>query len=348
MKRRALLDLLQVFATVLLLWLAWHMAGGSGLLARLQAAEVGWLAAALALTVPMQVLSAWRWRYTARRLDVRLGFRRAVEDYYLASLLNAILPSGVAGDAVRVWRQGRSQVPTGTERYRLALHAVVLERASGQMALALVAVVAVLAAPPALAGLGLAPLMLVALGLLLVLCLGVLASLVLGLGAGSPLAGLRVLVHDFRRAFSPWSAMATQLVLSLAIVATYLASFYLVAGSLGVWLAPGVALVAIPLVLYVMVIPLSVGGLGLRELMAAALWPLMGLSAGDGALTALLYWAVMLAGSLPGAFVLASRRLANPGESQPVGSGSVGQVMAARRFAVEQEPGLRADPRRAS
>ena len=60
-----------------------------------------WALAALALTVPQVVLSAWRWRLTARRIGLSLALWPAVREYYLATFLNQILPGGVLGDATR-------------------------------------------------------------------------------------------------------------------------------------------------------------------------------------------------------------------------------------------------------
>src|SRR3546814_13404904 len=50
------------------------------------------------------VLSAMRWRFTAGRLGMRLTRGRAVGEYYVATFLNQVLPGGVAGDALRTWR----------------------------------------------------------------------------------------------------------------------------------------------------------------------------------------------------------------------------------------------------
>ncbi len=63
-------------------------------------------------------------------------------------------------------------------------------------------------------------------------------------------------------------------------------------------------LTLIPLALLAMLLPISVGGFGAREGAAALLWPLAGLSATEGAVTAALYGLVALAGALPGALVL--------------------------------------------
>jgi len=298
-KRRRVLDNLQIMASLVLLVFAWQVAGGAELLALLPETQPLWLLGALAMTLPMQCLSAWRWRYTARRLGVPLPFRRALAEYYVASFLNSTLPSGVAGDAARVWRHGRNQPGAGRERYRGALHAVLLERAAGQFAIAIVLVAGLVLNSELLANLPGALWVLIPIVLIVVLLQCALVSLALGVWIRRPAGILRQLADDLRRAWTPGRVFLFQLLLSLAVAVSYLLIFYLAGRAAGHVLQPTVALLAIPVVLYAMILPVSVGGLGLRELTAAGLWPLLDMAAAQGVLTALLYGGVVLAGSMP-------------------------------------------------
>lgn len=298
-KRRRVLDNLQIMASLVLLVFAWQVAGGAELLALLPETQPLWLLGALAMTLPMQCLSAWRWRYTARRLGVPLPFRRALAEYYVASFLNSTLPSGVAGDAARVWRHGRNQPGAGRERYRGALHAVLLERAAGQFAIAIVLVAGLVLNSELLANLPGALWVLIPIVLIVVLLQCALVSLALGVWIRRPAGILRQLADDLRRAWTPGRVFLFQLLLSLAVAVSYLLIFYLAGRAAGQVLQPAVALLAIPVVLYAMILPVSVGGLGLRELTAAGLWPLLDMAAAQGVLTALLYGGVVLAGSMP-------------------------------------------------
>ncbi|WP_205598521.1 lysylphosphatidylglycerol synthase domain-containing protein, partial [Halomonas sp. NO4] len=100
----------------------------------------GWVLLGLALTLPQVALCAWRWRLTARLLDLPLGWRRALHDYYLALFLNQVLPGGVMGDAARAWRHAGASGRRGG-----AWRAVVIERASGQLAMLLLTLAVLLA-----------------------------------------------------------------------------------------------------------------------------------------------------------------------------------------------------------
>lgn len=266
-------------------------------LARLARLEAGWVVAAVAVSILQVVVSAWRWRYTAARLGVQLPFGTAVGEYYLATLLNQVLPGGVVGDVSRAWRHHRAEdgsevAPTS------AVHAVILERASGQIVMLAVAglAAAVLAS-------GLVPGSVIA---------GVAALAFALVGAVAALArrvrSVRVarLLSDARRALLG-SALPVQATLSVAIVASYVAVFVMGARAVGIDASAGLLAVTAPPILVAMLIPVSVAGWGLREGAAAALWGLVGLSAADGVAVSVAYGLLILASSLPGAaFLLVS------------------------------------------
>jgi uncharacterized membrane protein YbhN (UPF0104 family) len=289
---------LRVGASLVLLALAWRLAEGERLLALLAGLDPAWLGAAVALSLPMHGLSAARWRYTCLRLGLTLGWARALGDYYLASLVNMVLPGGVGGDLARAFRHGHARRDDSVSPHRRALHAVLLERAAGQGALLLVLAGAVLAQLDRFpwlgpwAGAGAA-----------MLGAALLASVALARRLRSDGPAGRLLA-DAGRAFLPTPVAARQALLSVAVVTTYIAAFWCASRAVHAPLPAGLTLLAVPLVLTAMALPVSVGGLGVREASAAALWPLLGLDGSAGAAAALCYGAAMLLGSLPGALVL--------------------------------------------
>ena len=103
-------------------------------------------------------------------------------------------------------------------------------------------------------------------------------------------------------------AAPLQVALSLLIVALNLAAFVLAARATGVALDPADALLAVPLVLAAMLVPLSVAGWGYREGAAAAVFPLIGASAAAGVSASVVFGAVVLVASLPGLAVLLVRK----------------------------------------
>ncbi len=309
MSPRRLLATLQIAGTVALLAAALSVAGADAVAARLGSLDARWLVLAVALTVPMQALSAWRWLVVARALGAPIGLRRALAEYYLAAFLNAVLPGGVVGDAARVWRHGGN-----AQRLVRPLGAVIVERGAGQAALALVLLLGL--AHGAATGLGqgalLAPAaaaLVLAAALLAAAALGTLAAL--GAATGSSRRALSRFREDLQVLLSDRGACVMAGVLSLAVVASYVATFLASARALGplgeATAVTSLALLGVPLVLVAMLLPISVGGLGPREAVAASLWPALGQDASAGAAAALLYGAVILLGSLPGAIMLFPR-----------------------------------------
>lgn len=279
----------------LLLWVVeWR-----AVLGVLGKAQPGWLLLAAALLVGQTVVSALRWRLVAARLGQRIAMGLALREYFLAQAVNMALPGGVAGDAARAVR-ARAEV--GLERAGMA---VVLERAAGQVALVAVtaaAVVAVMVVPGGMTVPGA-----VAWAVFLVIGGGGAVFLVL-----SRMAGRRAAVARWRQglrvALLAPGVRGVQAGLSLATVALNLMAFWACGGAVGVWLPLGAALVVLPLVLFAMLVPLTVGGWGLREGAAVVLFPLAGASGAEGFAASAAFGAVFTLTAL-GGLILHARPL---------------------------------------
>lgn len=271
------------------------------LLARLDDLSLAWVLLALLISIPQVVLSAWRWRLTARHMGLRLPLSTAVAEYYLSTFLNQILPGGVTGDLSRAWRHGR-HTSQGA-----ALRAVIIERASGQTALLLVALLTLTLFTPLREGLHEALLnthsaLKAHTGLSRpILLMSLLFMVLAGLGCyyRSP-QWLSALRHDLRRGLWHRRLWLRQLVSSLAIVLSYMLVFVCCARALGETLPVTTLLALTPPVLMAMAIPISVAGWGVRESAAALIWMLAGLPAQQGVAISMLYGAVVLLSSLPG------------------------------------------------
>lgn len=272
----------------------------------LRAADPGAIAIALLLVQGQIVISALRWRYTAGRLGLAMSVASAIREYYLASLLNLVLPGGVSGDAVRAVRAAGTKTEA-TDR-PATVRAVILERLAGQVALFALALVGLCVwlpqagGPPGGSALMLAvPVLAIAAG----------AAVVVVLGKAGPRRSRRWFADfgpDLRRAWFQDGAWLYQGASSLAVALLYVAAFAAASLAVGAALSWQAALALVPLVLLAMLVPVSIGGFGLREGAAASLWPLAGLSAAQGLAASLLYGFICIVGALPGALVLVKRR----------------------------------------
>ncbi len=284
---------------------------------QLRDADPAYMLAGLALVQVQIVLSALRWKMTARRLGQDIPAARAIGEYYAASLVNLVLPGGVAGDVGRAIRS-RASIEAGDGALRrAALRAVVLERVAGQIVFVAIAL-AGLAAWPLLLG-GAAPERAAWQGWIIaaIVLAGVLAVAI------ATRSDARWLKHafadlgsDMRKAWLADGAWAGQLTLSVAIGAGYILLFAICAAAVDAPV-PAVALATvIPAVLLTMLVPFSIGGWGIREGAAAALWPLIGLAPAAGVATGVLYGLVTLAGSAPGLPILAFSRRGHDASSR--------------------------------
>lgn len=267
---------------------------------RLRGMRPSWVGLALALSVVQVVVSAWRWRFTAGRLGIELPFSVALREYYLAMFLNQVIPGGVVGDVSRAWRHARAG-STPQSAGGSAVRAVILERASGQVVMAIVATLS-LAALPLSFGAG--------------WWWGVLAAGAVGVGFWAWLSGRRLgetsLVDRFWRdaqvALFSGSAFPLQFASSTVVVVTYLMTYLVAARAIGVDTSVWVLLPLVAPVLLTMLVPVTVAGWGMRESAAATLWGAAGLTVVDGVAISVAYGLVVLLSTLPGALVLAGGR----------------------------------------
>ena len=281
---------LRILVPVALLALIWRHLDGAQALAYLAGADPGLIALALVLLHVQIVAAALRWRVTAAQLGQELGRGQALAEYYLAVLANAVLPGGVLGDA------GRAVRARGAVGVRASAQAVVIERLIGQILLFAVLVPG-----------------------LLLLALPGRAAMLAGL-AGAVLAAGAALrwgpapVRAFGRAL--WRAWApvwrTQLGLSAIALAGLVGAFAACSAAVGAPLSAGIAAVLVPLTLVAMLLPVSVGGWGLREGAAALLWPVAGYSAEAGVAASMAFGLAALAAALPGLVVPARAGRAAP------------------------------------
>lgn len=286
--------------------MVWHVVDWPQVVASLLRAEPGWLLVAFVSVQVQVILSAERWRLTAERLGVRIERMHAVGEYYLASLLNQLLPGGVAGDLVRVARNskhGTSLVaPTSTVSLTRMAQSVIVERLAGQLAL-LALLVSGMLIWPLLTG---QPIPATGWFVVLLVC----GSTALAMAGGRFIArrvggklrqAFEQFGPDLRRCWLNDGAWCLQLPLGLLISSSYIAVFVLAGLAIGEPLPVAAWLLVVPVTLFGMLLPIGIGGWGVREAVAAALWPLAGLSAEAGVATGILYGIVSLSGCLPGA-----------------------------------------------
>lgn len=265
------------------------------IVAQLSQTQSGWIVVAVMLVQLQIMLSALRWRITASRLGHVMSLKHAIVEYYLATFANLTLPGGVAGDAARVYRN-RHTSGLGT-----AAHGVVLERLAGQAALFVVTIVGWLLWPILMhASVSASGLWVLTIALLVFVLGVVLVFLIVKYAPDRITRFLTDFGPSVRRVWCADRQWIVQSFLSLSIVVTYLLVFLVSSYAIQQPLSAAAVIAIVPVVLLSMLIPLSIGGWGIREAAAATLWPLAGLSSESGVATSVVYALVSLIGCLPG------------------------------------------------
>jgi uncharacterized membrane protein YbhN (UPF0104 family) len=308
--RRFGLSLLRLAAGVTVLWFLVRQVGAAPFEDGLRAVTWQAVVAAVTLTALTTVCSAWRWRVVARALGVDIGLPGAACAYYRSLFLNSVLPGGVLGDVHRAVTHGRraGDVARG-------VRAVAWERLCGQVIQAVVTAVVLLTLPSPVRP---------ALPYILAGIAGVAGCAALVLrgaarrGRSRLTRAARVVAADLRRGLLTPGVWPQVTLASVLVVAGHTATFVIAARVAGCT-APLGELVALLMVVQVaVVIPLSIGGWGLREGAAAWAFAAAGLGAANGVTVAILYAVLMLAAVAPGAGLLlgdAVRRRRGPGHS---------------------------------
>ncbi|PVE15886.1 UPF0104 family protein [Arthrobacter sp. Bz4] len=270
MRRRSWLALLQALCAAALIYYLVMVFGTGPFTAGLGALTVPSVAAALALGLIGTAAQAQRWRLVSSGFQMHLPRGGAFAQCYEASFLNAILPGGLAGDAIRTARQRAAH----RSSWLSSIGSVLGERLAGTVVVLLAAAAALLAADWRLAGI-------VALGAVLVL-----------LAARPSLRRLpnRTVAAVWALSVLGWASFAALFAVSAALTAPNLA------------VVDVVGLAAISLA--GMSIPLSLGGWGPREGVTALAFMMFGYPGPLGIEVSVGYGLLALVSVLPGAALL--------------------------------------------
>jgi uncharacterized membrane protein YbhN (UPF0104 family) len=289
-------SLLRIAAAVIVLGFLVRLVGAAPFEDGLRAVTWPAVLAAVTLTALTTVCSAWRWRVVARALGIGIGLPGATGAYYRSLFLNSVLIGGVLGDVHRAVTHGRraGDVARG-------LRAVAWERLCGQVIQAVVTAVVLLTMPSPVRP---------ALPYVLAGVAGVAgcAALVIWRAARrgrSRLArGAQALSDDLRHSLLAANVWPQLVLASVLVVAGHTATFVIAARVAGSTAPLGELLALLMVVQVAVVIPLSIGGWGLREGAAAWAFGAAGLGAATGVTVATLYAVLMLAAVAPGAGLL--------------------------------------------
>ncbi|NEO83072.1 MAG: flippase-like domain-containing protein [Spirulina sp. SIO3F2] len=272
-----------------------------------QTLRLSFLGFALLYYTGLQWLSCLRWQIILRSANHLVPMSSLLSSYFAGMFLNFFLPSSLGGDVYRIYR-----IANATQDSETAVVSVFLERFTG---LAALSALAVLGLPPVFKVVGRWDIVILFLGCVAALVGGVLLIVSPRLliwaepwlqklrlnSLAARLAKIQLLLRQFaqhRQALL--KSIGLSFLLQLGIVYYH----YWVAQNLSIFISFWNLLVFIPIISVVTLIPISLGGLGLKEGLWVYLLGRVALSSEQALLLSLTITLLAWLLSLPGGVIL--------------------------------------------
>jgi uncharacterized membrane protein YbhN (UPF0104 family) len=300
-------------------YLVWRVRNEVGTL-RLRLTHPAWLGLALGGVILATVLSARLWHLLIPPAS-RLPFPRLLSHYFAGFFWNNFLPSGVGGDAVRALALRASSGSTDD-----AVNSVLMSRLAGLWGIVLLSCAATVFHTATIGWQGALPLLLLT-GAALVVTVGGSAFL---LGGGlsrwrSLLPARLATWHaSLRQYYNQPALLVRALCWAVAIQLCAVIINTLTAKALDLPITPGQLLVTMPLINLAAIVPISVGGFGVREGSYLYCLGLVGATTGDALLLSLAVYTLLIVVAAAGAgvFALLSPPTSSTRRDDPTGGGA--------------------------
>ncbi len=287
-------------------------------------ADLSLVLVAVLLALVDRALMAYRWIALLCIVEPadRPPLPRLLEIFFVSTFLGTFLPASVGGDAVRAYSLSRDRV-TGSE----AIASVFMDRMLGVASLLILAVVSVALARELAANVA----VLLALAVTAVAC-AVTLALIFSQRTGAyggmmarlvPVAFVQRMADGIVAAVQRYRSfhgrLASVLVASVAVQVLRVLQAYCLGVSLGIAAGLPVYFAFVPLVLLIMLLPITVNGLGTSQ--AAFVWffARAGVAAPAAFALSVLFVGLGLVGNLPGGLLYARRGLVPAGPRHGAG-----------------------------
>lgn len=281
--------ILQLIFSVVVLWWLTHKLGARDIMSTFARMSLPVIAGCVLLYLVAQILSSWRWAVISRMFGFRGHFVKYNSIYFLGMFYNLFLPTGYGGDVVKVLYQAPDRSsPSKT----LAALTILLDRFMGFIALLLIGGLASWGVTKELGPAG------------AIMSWGLVVCVILGFAFLRPLSYWSRLPRKIRFIFLTLRAKGFRLVpvalISLIIQLLNVAIYAWLFHSLGADISFLGVCVGYSLVTIATLLPISVGGLGVRESGWAALMLPFGRIPEVGVTAGLMYFFVQTLCSLFG------------------------------------------------
>jgi glycosyltransferase 2 family protein len=286
----------------LVTWLL-HDVGLSGLAEASQKVSLSALAVALAIQFLAYAVALWRWWLLLRYADVNVPYLSVKPAYYLGLFFNQLLPTGVGGDAVRTYHLYRKGIAL-----RPLVGSALMDRLIGLFSMIYLAIGGLLVAQtfmlPADGRIALAAFAVAAILGFLVLFLPPTYDLLRRplvrwqhLPVVGILSDILEICHSYGRAPA---LLSGALILSFLMQSMEVTIYMLLGHDLGLDMLVATYFAIVPLTFVAASLPISLGGLGVREGVFVGLMVTAGVDKSLAVALAVLFLAILWTSVLPG------------------------------------------------
>lgn len=273
-------------------------------------ADWHWVAAAVALVFVDRALNAYRWLVLLRPIaTTRPPLPAILRIFFVSTFVGTFLPASVGGDAVRAVALSRYGVGIAD-----SVASVLADRVLGALSILLVGAVAAALAPasvpwwlpPAAAAVAVAACTMIALGLFSDGAERISRSMLARWTRGRVLRAGSSLLDSLRRYGHSAPALLNVLGGSIAVQLLRVVQAWLLGVALGITLGPAAYLVYIPVILLVMLLPITINGIGTSQAAFVLLFAESGVARADAFALSVLFVALGVVGNLPGGVLYAT------------------------------------------
>ncbi len=250
----------------------------------------------------LQAVSAFRWSIILKK-DIHVPYRKLLAIYFIGMFFNNFLPTMVGGDIVKglyLYRESR--------KGGVSVASIFMDRYSGFSALIIITTIALIAGYPLIQGTPLPGFFFLLVGgytaASLVIWVGPLHSWAMKILAKIHFYGINKKIDALYKTLMAYKGhkdiLVKILLISFVVQAGVIVGYYILARSLGIEVRLAYFFFFIPLATVFSMVPISVGGLGLREGAFVYLFTMVGATKEQAISLSLIWYAVMVAVSMIG------------------------------------------------
>jgi uncharacterized protein (TIRG00374 family) len=307
--------LVAILLTAFVLW----RADPSAVVEAAAAADLPWIGMAILLVVADRALMASRWIVLLApipRVD-RPPIGALMRIFFTSTFAGTFLPASVGGDAVRAYALARLRVRPG-----VAVASVLMDRLLGVVSIVLVGIAGLLLAgsrdlwSTRAIGLSLLAAAAACAGGVLVVFSARVSRLAQAVAVRLPFAPLRAIAGDLvaaTRAYGSFHGeLATVLAGSIGVQILRVVQAYCLGRALGIDASAAVYFAFIPLILLVMLLPVTINGLGTSQVAFVWFFGRVGVPQAEAFALSVLFVALGIVGNLPGGLLYAFSPRSSP------------------------------------